>query len=156
MVLLLHQRVSEAAECKSGSVISPRCSRRACQGCHPHPDVYIFLHLLSHPLPSFCLMNLRSVRPSISTLLLLFPPSFLLFLYHSWPIPVLLLWLRVGRSSLAAAVVVVVGGGGWAMVGLHVFKQTEIFMYVCLCRCVRATSRVPPPRPFYVRSVSVA
>lgn len=33
--------------------------------------------------------------------------------------------------------------GGWAMVGLHVFKQTEIFMYVRLCRCVRAPSRVP-------------
>lgn len=35
------------------------------------------------------------------------------------------------------------GGGGGGMVGLHVLKQTEIFMQVCLCRCVRATSRVP-------------
>lgn len=34
-------------------------------------------------------------------------------------------------------------GGGWAAVAVHVLNQTEIFMYVCLCLCVSATSHVP-------------
>lgn len=104
-------------------------------GLSLHPDVYIFLHVLSHPLPSFCLMNFQSVRPSISTLLLFLLPHscsfsiiyglFLCF-YAGFG------WGLVGRWW-----------GGWEMVGLHVFKQTEIFMYMCLCPCVRVTSRVP-------------
>lgn len=57
------------------------------------------------------------------------PPSFLAFLYHWWPVPALLSKPCVG--------------GGWAAVALHVLNQTEIFMYVCLCLCVNATSRVP-------------
>lgn len=64
---------SEAAECKSGSVIFPTALREL-SGLSLHPDVYIFLHVLSHPLPSFCLTNFQSVRPSISPLLLFFLP----------------------------------------------------------------------------------
>lgn len=36
-----------------------------------------------------------------------------------------------------------VGGGGVWAVGVHISKQTEIFMYVGPRRCVRAPSRVP-------------
>lgn len=35
-------------------------------------------------------------------------------------------------------------------VGVHVSKQAEIFMYVGPRRCVRAPSRVPPPRALYI------
>ena len=56
----------------------------------------------------------------------LFPPLFPLFLHHLWHISVLLprLWLRVGTGE------VVGGGRGWAMVGVHVFQQTERFFII--------------------------
>lgn len=64
----------------------------------------------------------------------LFPPSHTV--YHLWPIPALMLgvWLRVALEGE--------GWGGLAL-GLHVFTQTKIFMYVGPRRCVRAPSRVP-------------
>lgn len=121
---------------KSGSVIFPTTLREL-SGLSLHPDVYNFLYVLSHQLPSFCLMNFQSVRPSISTLFLL-PRSCSFFIIYGLSLCYIhRLWLRVGWSTV----------GGWAVVGLHVFKQTEIFMYVCMCRCVRAASRVPLPGP---------
>lgn len=126
---MLYFFTAKAVECKSRTSIF-HASLGEPPGLSFHPDVYIF----SLPPSPFCLMNFQSVRCSISAPLLFFP-SLVHAVYHLWPIPVLM--LRVG---LRVALEWVVGG---STLGLRVFKQAEIFMYVGLCRCVRAPSRVP-------------
>lgn len=93
----------------------------SCQGCHstlmskfpPRP----------RPPSQLCLMNFQSVRPSISTL---FPAALLLFLYHLWPIPVLLprLLLRAGMGGKR-------GDGRWS-----VCTFSGKLKYSCMCACV--------------------
>lgn len=102
----------------------------ASPGLSFHADVYIF----SLPPSPACLMNFQSVRCSISALLLFFLPRSrcLSFMTYSC----------ANAWSLAEGCAGMRGLGG-STVGLHVFMQTEIFMYVGLCRCVRAPSRVP-------------
>lgn len=124
----------KAAECKSGSVISPNTLRKLPELSLPL-DVYIFLYIFSYPFPLFCLMNFQSVRPlylhSLSLLTSLVSVLSLSFMAYSCAAYVGFGWGLVGPVLW-----------GWATFALHIFEQSEIFMYVCLCLCVRVTSRV--------------
>lgn len=104
------------------------------QSRHTTPDVYIFLCILSHPFCSAWWIS--SPSDPLSPLSFSFPSL----------VPALSLSFMAYFCAAAQALVESWDGwgrGGWAMVGVHVFKQTEIFMYVCPCHRVRVRSRVP-------------
>lgn len=101
------------------------------------------LHVLSQPPLSFCLMNL--VCQTLHRGLLSLPRSgSSSIIYGLLPRRYTQAWPRVGWSGHGGM------GGGFRF--LHVSKQTEIFMYVCLCEsdltctpssvCVHACVRV--------------
>lgn len=115
----------------------PPLHSESCQSCRS-TLMSIFSCTFSPTLSRHSAWYISSLSdPSISTHFHFSAPLFLLlpffssFMAYSCTVYTGFGWGLVGR-----------GLWGWAMVGLHVFERTEIFMYVCLCLCVRATSRV--------------
>lgn len=115
----------QKAKKKSGSVIFPTTLREL-SGLSLHPDVYNFLYVLSHQLPSFCLMNFQSVRPSISTLFFL-PRSCSFFIIYGLSLCYIhRLWLRVGWSAVGGM------GGGW-FARFQANWNIHVCLHVSLC-----------------------